>query len=95
MLFPNVAVFFALLASAQAFVIPEGATNGVYAVARDADGTEVHTKIASANAERSPNEALVTSSGLESRSDGRIWCGACNSLITPRWMLTGTNRLWL
>ena len=78
MLFPNVAAFFVLLASAQAFVIPGGATDGVYAVARDADGTEVHTKIASADAARSLNEAGGASSGLESRSDGRIWCGACN-----------------
>lgn len=78
MLFTNIAAFFVLLASAQAFVIPEGATDGVYAVPRDADGTEVHTKVASANAARSLNEVHVASSGLESRSDGRIWCGARN-----------------
>jgi hypothetical protein len=78
MLFPNAAAFFTLLASAQAFVIPEGATDGVYAVARDTDGTEVHTKITSANAARSPKEAGGVSSGLESRSNGQIWCGACN-----------------
>ena len=77
MFFANVATFFTLVASAQAFFIPEAVTNGVYAVFRDADGTEVHTNIVSSNAARSPNDARGGSSGLESRSNGQIWCGAC------------------
>jgi hypothetical protein len=71
MLFVNLTALFALVASTQAFAIPEGATNGVYAVNRDA-GTDVHTRIASADAAikvRDPGHEL------ESRSKGEKWCG--------------------
>ena len=76
MRFTDIATVVAFLASANAWVIPEGAADGVYKVSRGEDGNEVHTRVANANAVGS----LVTdegsmSSGLEARADGRIWCG--------------------
>jgi hypothetical protein len=73
MLFVNLAALLALTASTQAFAIPEGATNGVYAVTRDADGNDVHTRVASADA---TIEARGPDHELESRSKGEKWCGA-------------------
>jgi hypothetical protein len=72
MLFVNLGALFALVASTQAFVIPEGATDGVYTVTRDASGADVHTKIASAEA---TIEARGSGQKLENRSAYQIWCG--------------------
>jgi hypothetical protein len=64
----NAAALFALMAaSTGAFVIPDGATDGVYAVARDAKGNDVHTKLSA--------RTLDSKFDLKTRSDGQIWCG--------------------
>jgi hypothetical protein len=73
MLLVNLAALLALVASTQAFAIPEGTTNGVYAVTRDADGNDVHTRVAFADA---AIEARDPGHELESRSKGEKWCGA-------------------
>jgi hypothetical protein len=72
MLFIKLAAFFTLAAFNQAWVIPEGTANGVYAVTRNENGHDVHTKIASEDTAmelRDPNHKL------ERRVDGQIWCG--------------------
>lgn len=73
MLFIKLAAFFTLAAFTQAWVIPEGTTNGLYAVTRNENGHDVHTRIVSADASlelRNPDHEL------ERRVDGQIWCGA-------------------
>jgi hypothetical protein len=72
MLFIKLAAFFTLAASAQAWVIPEGTANGVYAVTRDEHGNDVHTKIADADTSLEVRDA---DRELERRVDGQIWCG--------------------
>ncbi|KFY35052.1 hypothetical protein V494_06252 [Pseudogymnoascus sp. VKM F-4513 (FW-928)] len=77
--FINIATAFALATVAQAFVIPSGTTNGVYAVTIGEDGQEVHTKISdSTNIESiHPDNIETVSDGsdIERREPGRIWCG--------------------
>ena len=75
MRFTNIIATFALAASVSAWKIPRNTQDGVYTVDTLEDGTEVHTKIASAAAiDRSiPESALDTSpapkSQLETRGD--------------------------
>jgi hypothetical protein len=73
MLILNSAALFALVASVQAFVIPEGSPDGVYAVIRDAAGVNKHFKLTSA---KSAIEARDPSQELDSRFIGENWCGA-------------------
>ncbi|KAH7385582.1 hypothetical protein DE146DRAFT_667605 [Phaeosphaeria sp. MPI-PUGE-AT-0046c] len=72
MLFTKLTAFFALAASIQAWVIPEGAANGVYAVTRDADGKDVHTRIDQAESALEERDADYK---LERRFYGQIFCG--------------------
>lgn len=62
-----------LAALTHAWVIPEGTTDGVYAVTRDANGNDVHTRIAAVD---STLEVRDPEHELERRSIGQIWCGA-------------------
>ena len=80
MRFINIAAFLALVASTQAWVIPKGTTDGIYAVAVGDDGVEVHTKIAEASSELPFN--VSDANPLDRRGDGRIWCG-CGFNLNP------------
>jgi hypothetical protein len=81
MRFTNIVATFALAASVSAWKIPQNTQDGVYTVDTLEDGTEVHTKIASAaDIDRSIPESLldispVPKSELETRGAHRIWCG--------------------
>jgi hypothetical protein len=46
MLFVKLTALFTLVAFTGAFVIPEGATEGIHAVTRDTNGNDVHTAVA-------------------------------------------------
>lgn len=73
MLLIKLAALLPLAAITQAWVIPEGTANGVYAVTRDADGKDVHTRIDSAD---SALEIRYPDHELERRATNQIWCGA-------------------
>jgi len=75
MRFAAITTAITLLSSAQAFVLPEGAKDGVYMVTRNPDGTDVHTKMTSAHAARSIAERHDANPSLERRLQGEIWCG--------------------
>jgi len=73
MCFFTIVATFILAALAHAFVIPEGTTDGVYAVFTDNNGNEVHTKIAKHDPTgMTPVNAVHN---LGRRQDDRIWCG--------------------
>ena len=80
MRFFAIATAFTFAALIQAFVIPEGTTEGVYAVFTADDGTEVHTKIA----KRDPTGVTLIEQfhNIERRQNDRIWCG-CGFNMNP------------
>ena len=86
MRFVNIAIGFAMATVAQAFVVPSGTANGVYAVTIGEDGKEVHTKISDSTNIQSIQPDDVTTvnklGDLERRGNGRIWCG-CGFNMDP------------
>lgn len=63
-----------LLAVAQAFVIPPGTTEGVYAVVTRSDGTVEHVKLSAPEAKRQIIlDPPVTT--VPTAPENRIWCG--------------------
>ena len=72
MLLIKLATLLPLAAVTQAWVIPEGAADGVYAVTRDANGNDVHTKIDYTD---SALQMRSLDHGLERRATNQIWCG--------------------
>ncbi|KFZ17813.1 hypothetical protein V501_01556 [Pseudogymnoascus sp. VKM F-4519 (FW-2642)] len=86
MRFVNIAIGFAMATVAQAFVVPSGTANGVYAVTISEDGKEVHTKISDSTNIQSIQPDDVTTvnklGDLERRGNGRIWCG-CGFNMDP------------
>jgi hypothetical protein len=79
MRFSNVVIAFALGVTAQAYTIPDGITDGVYAVSIREDGVEVHTRIADSDAgptlDHREVKTVSQEDSLERREDGRLWCG--------------------
>ena len=78
MRFLNIATAATLLTLAQAFTIPSGTEDGVYAVLTRDDGTDVHTKISDVpEAKRNPTGVTPYNevTNLEKRQNDRIWCG--------------------
>jgi hypothetical protein len=80
MRFVPIATAFIFATLAQAFIIPEGTAEGVYAVFTADDGTEVHTKIAKRDPTgMTPIKEVHT---LRRRQNDRIWCG-CGFNMDP------------
>jgi hypothetical protein len=79
MRFINIVTAFALGVAVQAYTIPDGITDGVYAVSIREDGVEVHTRIADSDTgptlDHRAVKAVSQEDNLERREDGRLWCG--------------------
>ncbi|KAH7371950.1 hypothetical protein BKA66DRAFT_572518 [Pyrenochaeta sp. MPI-SDFR-AT-0127] len=83
MRFSNLASLLALAASAQAWVIPEGSTDGSYSVTINENGVETHTKLAESDAEiLYLNESDLSSDALQRRGRDQVWCG-CGFNMNP------------
>lgn len=87
MRFSSIVATFALAASASAWKIPQGTSDGVYKVETLADGSTVHTKIiAAADIDRSQPLAQGVSyapdSPLQKRSPGQVWCGCGFNMVS-------------
>ncbi|KAJ8118084.1 hypothetical protein OPT61_g856 [Boeremia exigua] len=76
----------ALAASAFAWKIPQGTTDGVYKVETLADGSTVHTKIIDAadidrNQPLVPGVSLAPINALSKRFHDQVWCGCGYNMV--------------
>ncbi|KAF2748172.1 hypothetical protein M011DRAFT_476786 [Sporormia fimetaria CBS 119925] len=82
--FSKLLALFSLSTAIQAFTIPPGTSDGVYAVKLLDDGTYEHIKLAEPSLGKRDPLALQISpqpeSSLERRGRGQLWCGCGNNM---------------
>jgi hypothetical protein len=83
--FFKIAAAFALASLVQGFAIPADTKEGVYAVSKRDDGTELHTRVAEATDYEPNDSALVSDNPADILKRGyrnQIWCG-CGFNMNP------------